>query len=136
MLNNPQSQNSYVKKIESDVDNVPGFLEKRYYMICPISKIHPKAAVVSTIPPRERKSTASNMRWRVTDRPFAVFSLSSSILRSIYSPALFPNSSTGCVNLLSIRLLPLLVLQCHPRSRSGPFPVCGAAQVWRPCPLP
>ena len=38
MLNNPQLQNNYVKKIESDVDNVPGFSEKRYYMICQIQK--------------------------------------------------------------------------------------------------
>ena len=38
MLINPRIWNNRVKKIESDVDNCPGFSERRYQMICQIQK--------------------------------------------------------------------------------------------------
>lgn len=38
MLINPRIWNNRVKKIESNVDNCPGFSEKRYQMICQIQK--------------------------------------------------------------------------------------------------
>ena len=38
MLINPRIWNNRVKKIESNVDNCPGFSERRYQMICQIQK--------------------------------------------------------------------------------------------------
>lgn len=38
MLINPQIWNNRVKKIESNVDNCPGFSEQRYQIICQIQK--------------------------------------------------------------------------------------------------